>query len=264
VAYRSVYTDSYLRPETSGSRYDHSVGNSFEMAIYRLEQALLRRIFRDRFGSNPHTRYLDFACGTGRILSIFRTLATSRTGVDTSAGQLEAAREKDPDATLICGNVVTDPGLLDDQRFDLITCFRLFLNLEPEHRVPILRRLRELLAPGGHLIVDNHMNRYSALGIMALAAHWVLRIPRKPFVPPGRRGVISTMSEREMRGALAAAGFEVEEVVRFCVMPGHGAFTVLPAGPLLAVERLLARIPLVNRAAKNQVFVCRAAPPSAP
>ena len=263
MAYRSVYTDSYLRPETSGARYDRSVGNRFELAIYRLEQGLLRRLFRDRFGANPHTRYLDFACGTGRILSTFRTLVISRTGVDTSAGQLEGAKEKDPEATLICGNVVSDPGLLGGQRFDLITCFRLFLNLEPEHRVPILRRLHGLLAPGGRLIVDNHMNRYSALGLMALAAHRVLRIPRKPFVPPGRRGIISTMSEREMRSALAAAGFAVEEVARFCVLPGHGAFIVLPERLLLAVERLLARTPLVNRAAKNQVFVCRAAPPSA-
>jgi 2-polyprenyl-3-methyl-5-hydroxy-6-metoxy-1,4-benzoquinol methylase len=190
---------------------------------------------------------------------VFRDSIAFRTGVDTSAEQLAIARRKDPDATLVCGNVVTDPNLLGGQRFDLITCFRLFLNLEPEHRVPILKRLRELLAPGGRLIVDNHMNRYSALGLTAWFAHRVLGRPRKPLVPPGRRGIISTMSEREMREALNAAGFEVDEVIRMSVLPGHGAFILLPEPLLLAVERLLTRLPLINRAAKNQVFVCRAA-----
>ena len=259
MEYRSVYTDSYLRPEASGESYDRSVGNRFELAIYRLEQELLLRLFREHFGANPQIRYLDFACGTGRILSVFRRSIASRTGVDTSAEQLASARRKDPEAALVCGNLITDPDLLRGQRFDLITCFRLFLNLEPEHRIPILERLRELLAPGGRLFVDNHMNRYSALGLMAWFAHRVLGRPRKPFVPPGRRGIISTMSEGEMREALSAAGLEVDEVIRMTVLPGHGAFILLPEPLLLAVERVLTRLPLISRAAKNQVFVCRAA-----
>jgi hypothetical protein len=125
--------------------------------------------------------------------------------------------------------------------------------------VPILRALRGRLAPGGRLIVDNHMNRYSALGLAALFAHKVLGIPRKPRVPPGRRGIISTMSEREMRRALAAAGLEVEEVRRLFVLPGHGALLLLPRRWLVPLEAWLGRVPGVNRWSKNQIYVCRAA-----
>lgn len=259
MAYRSVYAEHYQCVESSGEEYDRSLANRFELAIFELEQRHLRELFRRLRASDPGTRYLDFACGTGRILTVFRDLIRIKVGMDTSAGQLEIAESKVPDAVLVHGNLVTQPELLGDRRFDLITCFRLLLNLEPENRIPVLRALRARLAPGGHLIVDNHMNRYSILGVTALLAHRVLGIPRKPNVPPGRRGIISTMSEREVRDACAAAGLEVESVRRLFVLPGHGAFLLLPRRWLLAVEASLARTPWVNRISKNQIYVCRAA-----
>jgi SAM-dependent methyltransferase len=259
MAYRSVYAEHYQRAGVAGDAYDRSLANPFELALFELEQRQLRELFERALGANPHTRYLDFACGTGRNLAVFRGRVARSVGVDTSAGQLEIARGRAPDAELVHGNLVTDPGLLGDRQFDLITAFRLLLNLEPENRVPILRTLRARLAPGGRLIVDNHMNRYSVLGLAAWLAHHVLRIPRKPNVPPGRRGIISTMSEREMREALAAAGLEVEEVRRLFVLPGHGSLLLLPARLLVALETRLARVPGVNRLSKNQIYLCRAA-----
>ncbi len=114
--------------------------------------------------------------------------------------------------------------------------------------MPILRRIRRLLAPGGRVIVDNHMNRYSVLGLIAVLAHKGLGVPRKPFVPPG------------MRRELPAAGLEVEKMIRLCVLPGHGSVTLLPERWLVPVERVLARVPGLNQASKNQIFVGRAAP----
>jgi SAM-dependent methyltransferase len=261
MTYRSAYTEHYQREGTSGEGYDRSVANRFELAIFELEQRHLHDLYRQFLGADPRARYLDFACGTGRILAVFADLIRTKVGMDTSARQLELAQKKVPDAVLVHGNLVTDPDLLGDRRFDLITGFRLLLNLEPENRVPVLQALRERLAPGGYLIVDNHMNRYSVLGLAALLAHKVLGVPRKPHVPPGRRGIISTMSEREMRRALAAGGLEVVEVRRLFVLPGHGSFLLLPRRRLVAVEAVLGRIPLVNRISKNQIYLCRATTP---
>ena len=259
MTYRSVYAEHYQRPETSGLAYDRSLANRFELAIYALEREILLDLFRRLRHSDPETRYLDFACGTGRILSVFRGAIRTMVGVDTSAGQLAEARVRIPEAELIEGNLVLDQGLLGGRRFDLITSFRLLLNLEPENRVPILQALRSALAPGGHLIVDNHMNRYSVLGLTALFAHKVLGVPKKPFVPPGRRGIISTMSEREFRAAATAAGLEVQEVVRLFVLPGAGRVVLLPERWLLPLESFLSGVPGLNRIAKNQIYVCRAA-----
>jgi SAM-dependent methyltransferase len=260
MAYTSAYTEHYQQQDNSGESYDRSLANRFELAIFELEHGVLRDLFQRLRSSNPNTTYLDFACGTGRILAIFKDLIRTKVGVDTSEGQLAVAREKVPDAQLIHGNIVAEPELLGGRRFDFITAFRLLLNLEPEHRVPILRAIRGALAEDGYLIVDNHMNRYSILGLTALFAHKILRVPKKPHVPPGRRGIISTMSESEMRRALAEAGLRVEEVHRIFVLPGHGALQLLPNRWLLPLEAFLSRVPLANRLSKNQIYVCRRTP----
>jgi len=257
MAYTSAYTDHYQDQGTSGESYDRSIGNRFELAIFRLEHDILRDLFRRLRASDPSTAYLDFACGTGRILEVFKDLIRAKVGVDTSPGQLAIAKAKVPDAELVHGNIVTDPDLLGGRRFDLITSFRLLLNLEPENRLPILRALRELLTADGHLIIDNHMNRYSILGLSALFAHKVLRVPKKPLVPKGGRGIISTMAESEMRKVLAAAGLRVEEVRRIFLLPGHKGLHLLPTRWLVAVEAFLSRVPVANRLSKNQIYVCR-------
>jgi 2-polyprenyl-3-methyl-5-hydroxy-6-metoxy-1,4-benzoquinol methylase len=256
MTYTSAYAEHYQNDGASGRAYDRSLANRFELAIFQLEHVLLLELFRRLGSSDPDTRYLDFACGTGRILAVFKDVIRSKVGVDTSPGQLKLAREKVPDAELICGNVVTNPELLQGRQFDLITSFRLLLNLERENRLPILRALRDHLAPHGYLIVDNHMNRYSVLGLLALLAHKVLRVPKKPLVPAGRRGIISTMSEREMRRTLAEAGMQVREIHRIFVLPGHKSFLFLPRRWLVPLETFLSRVPLVNQFSKNQIYVC--------
>jgi 2-polyprenyl-3-methyl-5-hydroxy-6-metoxy-1,4-benzoquinol methylase len=262
MTYTSAYTDHYQDWDKSGESYDRSIANRFELAIFQLEHAILLDLFRRLRASDPNTAYLDFACGTGRILEVFRDLIRTKVGLDTSAGQLAVARTKVPDAECVQGNLVTDPALLGGRKFDLITSFRLLLNLEPENRVPILRLLRSLLTADGHLIIDNHMNRHSMLGLTALFAHKVLRVPKKPLVPPGRRGIISTMAESETREALAAAGLQVVEVHRLFLLPGNKSFQLLPTNWLVRVEAFLSRIPVVNRLSKNQIYVCRRTQPT--
>jgi SAM-dependent methyltransferase len=264
MTYTSAYAEHYQKKGASGQSYDRSLANRFELAIFELEHVILLDLFRRLRSSDPGTRYLDFACGTGRILAVFQGLIHSKVGVDTSPGQLELARQKVPDAELICGNLVTNPGMLEGRQFDLITSFRLLLNLEPENRVPILRALRDHLAPNGYLVVDNHMNRYSILGLLALLAHKVLRVPKKPLVPAGRRGIISTMSEREMRQALATVGMQVHEIRRIFVLPGHKSLVLLPPRWLVSLEAFLSRVPVINRFSKNQIYVCSVIQPSQP
>lgn len=262
MAYTSTYTEHYQQQGKSGKSYDRSLANRFELAIFKLEHLILRDLFERLRSSDPNTTYLDFACGTGRIIAVFKDLIRTKVGVDTSEGQLAVAREKVPDAEFIQGNLVANPELLGGRRFDFITSFRLLLNLEAENRVPILRALRDVLAPDGYLIVDNHMNRYSFLGLTALFAHKVLRVPKKPRVSPGRRGIISTMSEAEMRRALAEAGLQVEEVHRIFVLPGHNALQLLPTRWLVPIEAFLSRVPVANRLSKNQIYVCRGTQPT--
>lgn len=261
MSYTSAYTKHYQQQETSGESYDRSLANRFELAIFQLEHSILRDLFRRLWSSSRDTAYLDYACGTGRIIAVFKDLIRTKVGMDTSPGQLAMAQTKVPDAEFIKGNVVTDAELLGGRRFNMVTSFRLLLNLEPENRGPILRALRELLTDDGYLIVDNHMNRYSVLGITALFTHRVLGVPKKPLVPPGRRGIISTMSESEMRRELSGAGLQVVEVHRLFVLPGHGSLQLLPTRWLVPFEAFLSRIPGLRLISKNQIYVCRRTQP---
>ncbi len=254
--YRSSYMEMYRKAQGTGEAYDVSTGNKFEQAIYSYEKDLLAELYTEYFGDKAIT-LLDFACGTGRIISVFDELVADKVGMDTSAYQLEAARGKGIAARFIEGNLVTSPELLEDGSFDLITSFRLFLNLERANRLPILRQLRRVLKDDGYLIVDNHMNRYSVLGLMALFLRKVLRFPEKAKARPGQRGIIGTMSEMEFRSTLRAAGFRVIRVHRFWIIPGNKSLIALPQKALISVERLLARIPLLNLLSKNQVYVCQ-------
>ncbi len=253
---RSNYAESYLRPESSGAAYDRGVGNRFELAIHEMERRILSEIHERHFRSDPDIRYLDFACGTGRILAVFADRIRRKVGIDTSTGQIASARKKVPDADLIVGNILTDPGIARDKDFQLVTCFRLFLNLEPELRLPILRQLYRVLDDDGYLVADNHMNRYSVLGLAAFFTRKVLRFPRKADAAPGQRGIIGTMSEFEFKKILRQAGFEVKRIYRLSILPGHGPIVLLPVKWLLWVERRLSRVPLLNLLSKNQIYAC--------
>ena len=98
--------------------------------------------------------------------------------MDTCPAQLEHARSKVPEATFIVDNIVTNPTSLP-ATFDLITCFRLLLNLESANRLPLLRALGNALNDDGILVVDNHINRYSILGVTALVMRHFLGYKKK-------------------------------------------------------------------------------------
>jgi ubiquinone/menaquinone biosynthesis C-methylase UbiE len=101
-------------------------------------------------------RYLDFACGTGRITSIVAPLVTESVGVDISESMLSAARAKCPDTRFVCADIAQQP--VDLGQFDLITSFRFFGNAEPELRAAALHAITRLLRSGGYLVINSHRN----------------------------------------------------------------------------------------------------------
>jgi|GEM_PF-2827941 len=255
--YKSDYTASYYKDKRAGVHYDKGISNRFELLLFELEKRVLFKQVEEIEKVLPSISYLDFACGTGRIIALFDGDFDKALGVDTNPTQLEVARQKAAHASFIEGNIVTDPGLIADGSVNLITSFRLMLNLEPDNRGVILRELHRTLSDGGYLIVDNHMNRYSFLGLIALFMRKVLRYPDKSNLQPGQKGIINTMTERQMRRLLKMSGFELLQVARCGILPGHKSFCLLPEKLLIPVESFLSRIPVVNLLSKNQIFLCK-------
>lgn len=260
MKYSSQYSDIYFNRGV-GKIYDSKISNRFESFIFSIEQRILAAIFTPLEGSNKS--YLDFACGTGRILSFVADNFTFKeyVGFDSAKEMIEVAKSKvtRAGACFIVGNILEQPEILGNGMFDVVTAFRLILNLEPEYRLPLLKQLNDKIKKGGILIINNHMNRYSMLGLVALFMHKVLGYPLKRNLnthKKDRRNIINTMSEREARVLLEEANFQVVRTYRFTFFPGHNNFLLLPSQLLYPVELFLSKIPLINFFCKDQVYVC--------
>ena len=94
---------------------------------------------------------LDVGCGEGRLTRELRDSGVPEvTGLDVDADQVARARTAaDDDVGLhyLVGDVLRLPTA---DRFDLVTCYATLHHLDLEDG---LRRLRDLVAPGGHLVV---------------------------------------------------------------------------------------------------------------
>src|SRR5690606_20565394 len=128
------YRTTHVGPESWAKDYDAKLFSpgSFDAAIWEREQRLIDEIV----GKHVPRRqtYLDFACGTGRVLAHVEPYFESAVGLDISDTMLAAASSRVKAATLVQGDATTDPAVLHGSRFDFITAFRFFLNAQPALR----------------------------------------------------------------------------------------------------------------------------------
>jgi ubiquinone/menaquinone biosynthesis C-methylase UbiE len=159
VDYREIHL-------AKGDSYDATIASRpLDAYMARREEAILRGVV-PRLGLGER-RYLDFACGTGRITSIVAPLVRASTGVDISESMLAGARQKCPRTRFVCVDLTQASAELGP--FDLATSFRFFGNAEPRVRDAVLRALARVVRPGGCLIVNNHRNP-DAIGARLLRA----------------------------------------------------------------------------------------------
>lgn len=190
--------------------------------------------------------YLDFACGTGRVLAHVAPQARSTRGIDISEAMVTRARERVPSATIEARNI-TDGGAVE-ATYDVITSFRFLLNAEPQLRVAGLEALAARLKDRSSvLIVNNHGN---------LASHKAVMVVPEWFRHRGRRRQSGNrLSHRAVVSAAAAAGLNIERVAG-CGLLGGRLAGKLPRRFAERVERRAARTPL-NRWGCNQLYVAR-------
>lgn len=160
--YREVHQDA-----TKVERYEHEVYAENTLAAYfwGMEKAILAKEISmlDKDGIN----YLDFACGTGRIISFLEGEVAESTGVDISQNMLNVAKTKTKKTRLINADLLEN-NVIKDSQYDLITSFRFFLNAQEELREDMLKLLSQQLSPDGTLIFNIHGNSSSYYLILVL------------------------------------------------------------------------------------------------
>jgi len=147
--YRSSHLDR-------GASYDSRLAsNAFDAYMSAWERRYIPAIVRRLFPAGPQ-RYLDFACGTGRITEQIAPLAKQSTGVDISPTMIDEARRKCPATRFHLGDITTDDPDLGS--FDLVSSFRFFGNAQPELRDAALRAITKRLDDDGRLLINSHRN----------------------------------------------------------------------------------------------------------
>lgn len=151
--YRSSHLDK-------GEDYDAIFRDDPHTAmLWSMEQVALKGIVERYFGASK-PRHLDFACGTGRITALLSGRTSESLGVDVSENMLNVARANCPTAEFLVADI-TESDALVGQQFDLITAFRFFPNAQPSLRLEAMQQLSLLLAPGGIMVFNDHLNSNS-------------------------------------------------------------------------------------------------------
>lgn len=235
------YRDSHLhKGEEYHANFSYHPRRSL---IWKIEKRVIVALVDKYFAGRP-IYHLDFACGTGRIITLlkFKTMFTK--GIDVSDSMLAVARKENPEIEFITGDITLEDSLLIADKFNLITAFRFFPNAEPELRVAVLRKLRLHLHDDGVLIFNNHKN-YDWI------RHKLVRT-----ITLGAKGKIG-WREREVRETARLCGFEILEEVHIGFLPEWDDFCwVKPRRLAFWIERNLAGKQGFLRG-ENVIYVCR-------
>src|SRR5687767_532003 len=235
------YRTSHVGAESWAQDYDAKLfaPGSFDAAMWERERLLIDRVVQQhvpRRGS-----YLDFACGTGRVLSYVEPHFRAAVGLDISDTMLAVARERVPDATLVQADATRNPAALQHRRFDFVTAFRFFLNAQPSLRDAAMAFLVTTLRDeSSRLLFNVHGNRHSTRALLAAKA----MITREQF---------ASMSVRDSIELAARHGLEVVEWY------GIGSYdkSLLRLMPMRAWRWAEAVAPLPKRCNVYLYFLCR-------
>lgn len=245
------YSDRF-REKDAVEFYDSNEygSGSYSTAIWQLQRPVLEQILKDfRRERTEPIRLLDFACGTGRVLASLEPLLDSAEGIDISENMVAVARTKCVKARLLVGDILASPELLQ-KKYDIISCFRFLLNVEPEMRSRVLRRLREVLrTPDGRLLVNVHGNSRS---LRHPAIVW--RRQREREEKSGE--MLNEMSPAGTKKLLRETGFEVVRQFGFGILPPTLYRTPLRKAAWVA-DWSLAGDHWWNDCSIDMLFVCR-------
>jgi predicted TPR repeat methyltransferase len=230
-----------------GEAYDNSFSdNTYRRFIWRWEMNVLDSILKVYYPEKAQINYLDFACGTGRIIGFLEDKVADSTGIDVSDSMLAVAKSKNKRSSLITADL-TSNNVLRGKRFDLITAFRFFLNAQPELRNQVLDVLSNLLPENGYLVFNIHMNKGCMLSILLGFYFWI-RGMSKDF---------NSMSYQNVNRMLQKHGFKIVKTYHFGVIPISNENTRMPLNLLEKIETFASQFDFLRSSSCYVIYVCK-------
>ncbi|MBO6939367.1 MAG: class I SAM-dependent methyltransferase [Deltaproteobacteria bacterium] len=179
----------------------------FDATPFRTPDPIVRRALD---GVERVPAAIDLCCGTGAALGVLAGNADRVVGIDRSAGMLEQARHRLPNAELLQGDALAPPPELEGA-FDVATCFGAFGHIRPTDEPTFVAATHRLLRPGGRFVfatTDPSQGRFVGRA-MARAFNGVMHVRNALWRPPFIMFYL-TFELPRARALLQAAGFDVE------------------------------------------------------
>jgi len=145
-------------------------------------------------------RVLDVGCGVGLAIEVLTKRGFVAMGIELSSKMAEFAKRRNPEAEIIIGDFLTEDFA---EPFDGIIALALVHLFPKDEAMQILRKMHDLLAPGGTLYIGTTESVESTEG-------WEV----KEDYSGKHRRFRKHWTEEEFRRALEEAGFEVLELHR--------------------------------------------------
>lgn len=241
---KSKYSCAF-QSDDAVKKYEEIIYNEdgYDSFIWSIQKKKVLAILESINPSNDEREHLDFACGTGRVLSTIETMTAKSTGVDISPQMISRAQERVKHAKLVVGDILEDPRIIDSH-YDLITAFRFFLNAEPFLRTKIMGTLASRLRDSKSRLIFNIQGNRNSLRHFSIAR----RI---------KRGEIQNeMSIGEVTQLVEQAGMEVTEWYGIGVCPPLLHKTKL--SPFMKIiDTITENLPIIKMFSYDLLFVCK-------
>lgn len=245
---KGSYRTRFSTPQEARTYEEQILGfRSYGALLWKIEREQLQRVTDGLVIPLSKANYLDFACGTGRVLRFMETSVARARGIDVSRSMLSLARERGVQAELLRADI-TAAGFAVEDRYDLITAFRFVLNAEPALRLAGLRALAARLRdPRSRLVFNVHAHLPSHK-LVGWAYHRLHRTGAQPLEQS------NYMTTGQVRQLAEAAGLRIESVFGYDMLSGK-ALRLLPYEALFAVERRLSGTSVGERLGAHQLYV---------
>lgn len=169
--------------------------------VNRRHAAEQERTFRELLSTadfDRHKRALDVGCGGGRWSSLLADLGFEVTGIDLQSNLLKYAAERDHRVNFVHTDIQS---FSSERSFDLIVSVTVLQHLPDSEQAVAIAKIRELLSPGGYvLVLENTRDRGSHV-FARPASRWVSlfgeqgfqTIKIRPYSPVLATGVLGAL-----------------------------------------------------------------------
>jgi len=127
--------------------------------IARFQKKIYQQLMGRVPSPQPGSRALDIGCGAGRWCRLLSESGYDATGIDLQPGLIEADRKRFPNIKFF--NIAAQD-FQPEAPFDLISTVTVIQHIPYEEQDVVIRKMRQMLKPGGHVIALENLLDHSA------------------------------------------------------------------------------------------------------